>query len=152
MQAQQLIVVLDGAVDVTHPALDLRRDSPRPQVNARKDHAIEGVETRARRARAGAVFGAVEYASGLYDRDLQSYMGAHLSCTGTAVGSTEVLVIDFEALWQAESQEPKLSLVLRTWLSRLASAALMASHQDPLSHLHCREMRIRQDALRFAVV
>eukprot|EP00435_Cladocopium_sp_Y103_P007415 s4110_g2.t1 len=148
--ARELIVILDGAVDVTHPT-GPGANSPRHRATVKDSDITEVAETRARRARVGAVFGAVEYASGSFDRDQNVYVGANLSCTGKAVGTLEVLIIDFNDLWQAEVKEPRLAIVLRTWLSRLASVALMASlQQDPLSHLHCREMR--QQATHFAVV
>lgn len=148
--ARELIVILDGAVDVTHPS-GPGANSPHRRATVKGSDITEVPETRARRARVGAVFGAVEYASGSFDRDQNVYVGANLSCTGKAVGALEVLIIDFNDLWQAEVKEPRLAIVLRTWLSRLASVALMASlQQDPLSHLHCREMR--QQATHFAVV
>ncbi|CAE7757043.1 unnamed protein product, partial [Symbiodinium pilosum] len=141
--ATELIVLLDGAVDVTHPPSSPAKRMPRHHLNeAKGDVYVFEEPTRARRARSGAVFGAVEYASANFDSSLQLRAGACLRCTGTSVGKSEVLVIAFDALRSKELEEGRLALVLRTWLSRLASNALIAStHNDPLSNLHWRELR-----------
>mmetsp|Transcript_16249 Transcript_16249/g.38379 ORF Transcript_16249/g.38379 Transcript_16249/m.38379 type:complete len:848 (-) Transcript_16249:52-2595(-) len=152
--ATELIVLLNGAVDVTHPPVSPTKRLPRHHLNEKKgDHFVFEEQTRARRARAGAVFGAVEYASSSFNSDLELCKGACLRCTGTSVGHSEVLVISFDALQSKESQERRLALVLRTWLSRLASNALIAStHNDPLTHLHLRELRFHHQDNNFAVV
>eukprot|EP00439_Symbiodinium_sp_Y106_P019965 s2375_g2.t1 len=152
--ATELIVLLDGAVDVTHPPASPAKRMPRHHLNEKKgDVYVFEEPTRARRARSGAVFGAVEYASSSFDSSLQLYAGACLRCTGTSVGKSEVLVIPFDALRSKELEEAKLSLVLRTWLSRLASNALIAStHNDPLSNLHWREVRFQSQDCNLMVV
>ncbi|CAE6959270.1 unnamed protein product, partial [Symbiodinium sp. KB8] len=112
--ATELIVLLDGAVDVTHPPASPAKRMPRHHLNEKKgDVYVFEEPTRARRARSGAVFGAVEYASSSFDSSLQLYAGACLRCTGTSVGKSEVLVIPFDTLRSKELEEAKLSLVLR---------------------------------------
>eukprot|EP00931_Biecheleriopsis_adriatica_P062596 TRINITY_DN37761_c0_g1_i1.p1 TRINITY_DN37761_c0_g1~~TRINITY_DN37761_c0_g1_i1.p1 ORF type:complete len:872 (+),score=175.65 TRINITY_DN37761_c0_g1_i1:152-2767(+) len=157
--ASELLVLLSGSVEVTQPSAEpvFQTRLPRHHLNEEKGDVFvfEERQRRVRRARAGAVFGAVEYAAsrtpvssspspnGSDSEEDFGSMGssgsAVLRNTGTAVGGqVEVLVIRFEALRRAERKEHMLALVLRTWLSRLAADALIGLRDRESQHLHGR--------------
>lgn len=168
--AHALIVLLGGALEVTRPREacavpdGLRHHLPRHHLNDKKGDVYvfeEAHPCRVRRARRGAVFGAVEYAAsgGLLNpaaagpassttstspegvavsikvpvstAQFAEQYWAPFQCTGTAVGTAEVLEIPFEKLKEAEVEEPKLALVLRTWLARLSATALLGPRAQP---------------------
>mmetsp|Transcript_47888 Transcript_47888/g.137404 ORF Transcript_47888/g.137404 Transcript_47888/m.137404 type:complete len:831 (+) Transcript_47888:83-2575(+) len=131
--AHEIIILVGGSVEVTQPS-DVESGTrnlhlPRHHLNEEKGDIYVFEERRTRRARRGAIFGAVEYVAspgltsisgGRSDSDI-----AYLS-TGTAVGNVQLFALSFERLRAIEKREQRVALVLRTWLSNLAVDALLA--------------------------
>jgi len=163
--AVDLIVLIEGSVEVTQPEREqnFHRRLPRHHLNEEKGDCFvfeDGKRhKRVRRARAGAVFGAVEYAAvrpiaapSSPSKGMQVNGDGHnmLNCTaplmrstGTVIGgSAKVLIISYESLRQAERQEPVLALVLRTWLSRLTADAVMAMPYADRQHSSAMQRQI----------
>jgi len=132
--AEELFVLASGSIEVTMPA-DAEQGKlllPRHHLNTEKGDVYifeEQRPRRVRRARCGAVFGAIEYAASKQAVG-GALLGAAHTCTGTAFGTTTVWALPFEELWRLELEQPVVALVLRTWLSLLAATALRKGVQD----------------------
>jgi len=125
-KAHEIVILTTGALEVTRPLETITAclNLPRHHLNIQKGDKYvfeEQPQRRVRQCRAGAVFGAVEFATSV--NNSQSSGVLHQS-TVRAVEDSEVFTVPFSELDRLEYENTTFALVLRTWVSRLAADAL----------------------------
>jgi len=132
-QAEELVILVEGCVEVTHPAKESDLHLPRHHLNHAKGDVYVFEEEYSRRVRRGTIFGASEYVDfklpSECEDDYEMKPSVTLGSSGTAVGLVRVFAIPFTRLRKIEMADVTVCAVLRTWLSRVAIHAWKAQQK-----------------------